>query len=59
MELAAQAEETLRQLIAEFDKEDTAYYSQPRVKFQNKYGDYDHLARRAEWAGLIDDEGAL
>lgn len=56
MTLAAEAAQTLRDLIAEFDKPETAYHSQPRIKYQNKYGDFDHLARRAEWAGLIDNQ---
>jgi len=42
----------LKKLISEYDKRETAYYSQPRVKFKNDYGDYDLLARRAEWAKL-------
>ena len=42
----------LKKLIAEFDKAETAYHSQPRVQYKNDYGDYDLLARRAEWAKL-------
>ncbi len=51
-EYASEAFENLQKLIAHFDTPDSRYYSQPRAKFQNQYGDYDHLARRAEWASL-------
>lgn len=51
--------ENFRKLIDEFDRLETAYYSQPRTKYTNPYGDFDHLARRAEWAklGTDGDEG--
>ncbi len=42
----------LKALIRAFDQADTAYHSQPRAKYQDDYGDYDHLARRGEWAKL-------
>ncbi|HHL43059.1 MAG TPA: double-strand break repair protein AddB, partial [Hellea balneolensis] len=42
-------------LIKSYDQETTAYYSQPRAKYINIYGDYDHLARREEWAVLGQD----
>ncbi len=51
-QLQVDALNNLKKLIAEFDKLDTAYYSQPRVQYKNDYGDYDLLARRAEWAKL-------
>ncbi len=51
-EYQADAIHDLKKLITEFDKETTAYYSQPRVQYKNDYGDYDLLARRAEWAKL-------
>ncbi|PHR91645.1 MAG: double-strand break repair protein AddB [Robiginitomaculum sp.] len=54
---AQEALEALRNLIAYFDREDTAYYSQPRAQYVNRFGDYDHLARRAEWATLQDNGG--
>jgi ATP-dependent helicase/nuclease subunit B len=46
-------------LITHFDNPDSPYLSQPRAEFgnQNKYGDFDHLSRRAEWASLGDDDG--
>lgn len=49
-EYASDAFEALQNLIAHFDSADSKYYSQPRAQFENPYGDYDHLARRAEWA---------
>ena len=55
-ELADDAVEVLRQLIEVFDKPDTAYYSQPRAQYVNKYGDFDDLARRGEWSGLGADK---
>jgi len=51
-EYASDAFDALRRLIAHFDTPDSKYYSQPRAQFENPYGDYDHLARRAEWATL-------
>ena len=54
-EYASEALEELQKLIAHFDTPDSRYYSQPRAKFQNQYGDYDHLARRAEWASLEEE----
>ena len=50
------AMESLRKLIDHFDDCDTPYYSQPRAQYTNPYGDFDHLARRAEWAKLGKDE---
>lgn len=52
-----EAFETLENLIAHFDDPSSAYYSQPRALFVNPYGDYDQLARRAEWARLGPDDG--
>jgi len=49
-EYASDALADLQKLIAHFDCADSKYYSQPRAQFENPYGDYDHLARRAEWA---------
>ncbi len=49
-EYASDAFEALQNLIAHFDSVDSKYYSQPRAQFENPYGDYDHLARRSEWA---------
>ncbi|RKQ96018.1 double-strand break repair protein AddB [Maricaulis maris] len=40
----------LTRWIARFDDETMAYESQIRVQYMNDYGDFDHLARRGEWA---------
>lgn len=47
--------ETITKLIAYFDDPEAAYHAQPRIKFTNDYGDYDHLSRRAEWAKAGDE----
>lgn len=36
-------------LLSLFDDPNTPYLSQPRIQYLDDYGDYDHLARRAEW----------
>ena len=51
-EFSGNAYEALQNLITHFDNVESAYYSQPRAQYVNPYGDYDHLARRAEWAKL-------
>jgi ATP-dependent helicase/nuclease subunit B len=55
VELAADALRDLKKWIAEFDDVETAYPSQPRAQYVNSYGDYDHLARRPEWASAPGD----
>ncbi|MFC4726280.1 double-strand break repair protein AddB [Glycocaulis abyssi] len=55
-ELADAALERLGRYIAKFDDPSTPYHSQPRRKFVNEYGDYDHLARRKEWSTAPDKE---
>ncbi|WP_429910656.1 double-strand break repair protein AddB [Glycocaulis sp.] len=57
-ELAEAALERLGRYIAEFDNPSTPYHSQPRRKFVNEYGDYDHLARRKEWSTAPDKESS-
>lgn len=54
-EVQADALAALGKLIDHFDEPDTPYHSQPRAQYTNPYGDYDHLARRAEWAKLGKD----
>ena len=49
------AETALRALIKAFSETKTPYLSQPRPEYMNDYGDYDHLARRQEWAQEHDD----
>ncbi|WP_417497348.1 double-strand break repair protein AddB [Maricaulis sp.] len=58
-EMADQAIAELREWITRFDTETEPYLSQPRAKYVNDYGDYDHLARRGEWASAPggSDEG--
>ncbi len=55
-EYASDALDDLQKLIAHFDTQESKYFSQPRAQFENTYGDYDHLARRAEWATTGDDK---
>ena len=55
-ELALNALEDLRKLIARFDDETEAYPSQPRAQYKDDYGDFDHLARRGEWAVAASSE---
>ncbi len=52
-----EAREVLENLINHFDNPESAYYSQPRAQYVNPYGDYDQLARRAEWARLGAGDG--
>jgi double-strand break repair protein AddB len=41
----------LEELIAAYDRAETAYVSRGRVEKHEFEGDYDHLARRGEWDG--------
>ena len=52
----AKAREILTQLIAQARDETSGYPSQIRRKWVNKYGDYDLLARREEWAQVSGDD---
>ncbi|WP_306251567.1 double-strand break repair protein AddB [Parvularcula sp. IMCC14364] len=45
-----QSEENLRALLKHYDNISEPYRSQPRPFYRDDYGDYDHLARRPEWA---------
>lgn len=54
-ELADAALDDLLKLVALFDDEATPYPSQPRAKYVNDYSDFDHLARRGEWAMAAED----
>lgn len=54
MEMAEKALEDLTGWIARFDDETMPYESQTRAKYTNDYGDFDHLARRGEWASAPD-----
>ncbi len=54
--LVEMSETNFINLIKSFDK-GAPFYSQPRIQYQNDYGDYDHLARRDEWAKMADEKG--
>lgn len=56
-EYASETFDDVTKLIAAYDKPDTSYPSQPRLKYANDYGDYDDLARRGEWARLGNEGG--
>jgi ATP-dependent helicase/nuclease subunit B len=49
-EAAEEALQNLQALLARYSEPDQAFYSKPRVQFIKPYADYDHLARRKEWA---------
>ncbi|MEP3888821.1 MAG: PD-(D/E)XK nuclease family protein [Hellea sp.] len=57
MDYAAEAHKALTELIKTFDDPATPYHSQPRAQYTHDYGDYDHLARRDEWARLGSESG--
>lgn len=40
----------LKHLLAHYASPEAAFLSKPRVEFLNDVDDYDHLARRKEWA---------
>jgi len=46
---AAEALAGLKRRIVAFDDSDTPYLSRLRPAFENRPGDYDHLARVKEW----------
>ncbi len=54
--LAENALQALKNWVEKFDNPDRTYPSQPRAKYVNRWGDYDHLARRKEWASAPGDE---
>jgi len=55
-ELTDAAEDMLVKLITAYRQPDVEYRSIPRVALKAKYdGDYDRLARRAEWAGATSE----
>jgi len=55
-EAAREALKALRGLLARYAAEDQAFLSKPRVLRVTLYDDYDHLARRKEWADEKADE---
>lgn len=55
-ELAAEAYDGLQKLIAQFDKETTPYLTKPRPEYEDRFNDYEHLARVKEWSGGGSDD---
>lgn len=55
-EAAEKALSSLRGLFARYADENQAFLSKPRVQFIKPYAEYDHLARRKEWADEKGDE---
>lgn len=55
--MAGDALDELKQWINRFDEVETAYPSQVRAQYVDQYGQYDHLARRSEWASAAGGEG--
>ncbi len=56
-DLASSARNGLQTLLEGYARPDQPYLSVPRIQFISQYaGDYDRLARRAEWAGEVSDE---
>lgn len=49
------AQKGFRALIDLFDDPDTPYLSQPRPQYAKQYAEFDHLARRREWAAEAED----
>ncbi|MBL8531509.1 MAG: double-strand break repair protein AddB, partial [Hyphomonadaceae bacterium] len=50
MEEAQNAHAELAALLRQYAKPSQPFLSKPRVQFFNRYADFDHLARRKEWA---------
>jgi len=40
----------LQNLLRDYERAEQSYLSKPRVKFQGRFSDYDHLARVKEWS---------
>ena len=51
-ELTERARDGLRRLVETFDDPAIPYRARPRPRRALRYGDYDHLARVAEWSAL-------
>lgn len=56
-ELAVAAYEGLQRLITQFDQEATPYLTKPRPEYEDRFNDYEHLARVKEWSGGGSDDG--
>jgi ATP-dependent helicase/nuclease subunit B len=55
-QLASEALAGLERLVARYADQAQPYLARPRVRFVAEHGDYDRLARVAEWAAA--DGGA-
>jgi ATP-dependent helicase/nuclease subunit B len=56
-DLIIDARAGLQTLLDGYARAEQPYLSVPRIQFISKYaGDFDRLARRAEWAGEVSDE---
>lgn len=53
---AAEALQNLTAMLKRYGDESMPYLSKPRAQFAKTWADYDHFARRAEWADAEDDE---
>ena len=56
MQKASEALDALTALLARYANPNQPYLSKPRAQFANTWSDYDHFARRAEWAD-VEGEG--
>jgi ATP-dependent helicase/nuclease subunit B len=57
-DLAAAALAGLERLLARYEDPGQPYLARPRMRFVKDKGDYDHLARVAEWAAIDGEEEA-
>jgi len=55
--LIAETREGLTNVLRHFNNPASAYPSQPRPQYENRFGDYDHLARRRERGAQGSDDG--
>jgi ATP-dependent helicase/nuclease subunit B len=58
-ELVYLYENILRRLVERFSKERTPYPAQVFPQFENEWGDYDRLSRRAEWSSAEENDGGV
>jgi len=45
----------VKELFETFNDPKTAYRCQPRAKYMDDFSNFDHLARRAEWSAILDE----
>ncbi|MBO6519428.1 MAG: double-strand break repair protein AddB [Rhodospirillales bacterium] len=50
-ELIDKTMDGVNRLVSQYADPDKPYLSNPRPQFENRFSDYDHLARVAEWRG--------